>query len=500
MKSFFIKSIYFIKKRLYLIVFISLITIPLVQLWGNPFNDHLINEKRAKAQRPYLNLKLPISSYLNAYEKYFDDNFGFREYLIDIANTVKVKVFHKSSNDSVILGKDDYLFAKGEEKDYNNSETLSDEKIDKIAEHLSLIQKQLSERGMYFVFSVAPNKSTIYPEFMPLPPTNPNGENNLAKLEKALKKHSVNYLSFKDLMLKNKGKYPLYFKRDTHWNLISSVLAANDFMDCLKKKFPIEGGSLSFDNIHKKDKEGDLDDLLGIYNPYPECTCDLKTIAPKTKFPKTLTYVDSFCESVMPLTDVFFNQRLDMHNVNAPIVSNFYLYSNNASVVFFEMVERFIPSLVNYNFDVYNDTTKDVPKDLKPYDINVDFHKSKINDMKFKDVACEDDKNGGYYYASKSKDSYITWNFGKEKHLDYLYLDLSFTNTFNRLAISWSDEESGDFPKANTSLLQLTPIKTKYLIDLRNFDTKAKRLKIQIGDSENSELNLSKLQIFGKDN
>ena len=181
-----IKIINFIKRKWYLCGFLIIIYLPLIQMNLNIFNTSTINEKREKAQKPVFNKNEDISIYLQNYETYFNDNFGFRENFIKLANTIDVKVFNISSNSNVILGKNNYLYSSEETNDYNKINTLTNEQINTILNKLSYFQKMLAERGIDFVFTVAPNKSTIYPEFMPYESLNKNGQNNLDKINNSI--------------------------------------------------------------------------------------------------------------------------------------------------------------------------------------------------------------------------------------------------------------------------------------------------------------------------
>ena len=213
-----IKIINFIKRKWYLCGFLIIIYLPLIQMNLNIFNTSTINEKREKAQKPVFNKDEDISIYLQNYETYFNDNFGFRENFIKLANTIDVKVFNISSNSNVILGKNNYLYSSEETNDYNKINTLTNEQINTILNKLSYFQKMLAERGIDFVFTVAPNKSTIYTEFMTYESLNKNGQNNLDKINNSINNYSINYINYKDLMINNKKNYELYYKRDTHWN------------------------------------------------------------------------------------------------------------------------------------------------------------------------------------------------------------------------------------------------------------------------------------------
>lgn len=485
-----IKIINFIKRKWYLCGFLIIIYLPLIQMNLNIFNISTINEKREKAQKPVFNKDEDISIYLQNYETYFNDNFGFRENFIKLANTIDVKVFNISSNSNVILGKNNYLYSSEETNDYNKINTLTDEQINTILNKLSYFQKMLAERGIDFVFTVAPNKSTIYPEFMPYESLNENGQNNLDKINNSINNYSINYINYKNLMINNKKNYELYYKRDTHWNTVASTLASNELLNYFSTKYNSNFGSVSPINIRKDYRQGDLDDLLGIKTDILETTCDINTIETDNKLPKTLVYMDSFYNDVLPCVNNFFIQRIDMHNLNSPVHSNFSMYSPNSKIVIFEIVERYIPELLNYDFSVFDDYMDDFESNLSKNTLD-------LNSGVFKNVAKFTDISP-FRFSSLSEDSYITWNTNI-KTLDYIYLDLNNLDEYKIITLYWA-KENEDFTDESSIDVLLKPGKCKYQIPVVNNNTNIDKIRLAFNNKPNVDLNINSIDLYTKNN
>lgn len=483
------KVLKFIKRKWYLCGFLIIISLPLIQMNLNIFDTATINEKREKAQKPAFNKEEGISTYLQNYETYFNDNFGFRENFIKLANTIDVKVFNTSSSSNVILGKNDYLYSAEESNDYNKTNTLSDKDINTILNKLSYFQEKLSAIGIDFIFTIAPNKSTIYPEFMPYKSLNKNAESNLDKINSLIDNYSINYINYKKLMLDNKENYDLYYKRDTHWNLVASTLASNELLNYFSTKYNTDFGSVSPINIREEVKQGDLDDLLGVKTDTLETICDVNTLKTNEKLPKTLVYMDSFYNDVLPSINDFFIQRIDMHNLNSPVHSNFPVYSPNSKIVVFEIVERYLPKLLEYDFSIFDDYMEELNIPLEETTID-------LNSGTFKDVATLTDTSP-FIISSLSEDASITWDVNLET-LDYIYLNLNKLDEYKAVTFYWT-KENDEFSEENAIGVLLKPKKTKYQITIDKNNTDISKIKLQFDKKDNMDLDINSISLYTKE-
>lgn len=184
-------------------------------------------ENRMKKTMPYIyseemgvNLKFP-----DEFEAFFADNFGFREQMVTALNLLTAGVFSDTPSEKAVVGKEGYLFFSETLHDYTCEDVISDATAYRIARILALQQEYAQGRGMRFVFTVAPNKNSVYPEYMPQRILSGSGPNNLAKLSKALEDMGVNYLDLKAELTAHKGEKPLYYHEDTHWNDLGALIA-----------------------------------------------------------------------------------------------------------------------------------------------------------------------------------------------------------------------------------------------------------------------------------
>ena len=172
-----------ILKAIYCISIVILLCVPSVLMINNK-NKTPSSEKRSLSNFPklkneegVLNLKFP-----SEFDLFFSENFKFRENLITINNFITNKVFITSAEDDVILGENDWLFYAPTLNDYLARDTLSEDEINKIVTTLKLMNENITSKGNKFIFTVAPNKNSIYNEFMPKRYVKISDENNLKML------------------------------------------------------------------------------------------------------------------------------------------------------------------------------------------------------------------------------------------------------------------------------------------------------------------------------
>ncbi|EJW96309.1 alginate o-acetyltransferase AlgJ, partial [gut metagenome] len=168
------------------------------------------------------------------------------------------KLLGVSTAEGVIQGTDHWLYYKDSLEDYQGTALLSDRSLFNIAHSLSMMQEDLKNKGVDFLFTVAPNKNSLYGEHMPYYyKMKVTKENNLARLKPVLEKEGVAYADLYDVF--KAQEEVLYHQRDSHWNNKGAALAADTLLEALgKEHVSYEGEPYQ----EKEDFEGDLDKML----------------------------------------------------------------------------------------------------------------------------------------------------------------------------------------------------------------------------------------------
>lgn len=155
---------------------------------------------------------------------WFSDHFFLRQELISLNNWISAKVFGTSGSDSVILGKNGWLYYADTLEDYTGAAPMTDAEIWAAANNLALMAEYCRENGREFLFVVAPNKNSLYPEHMPSRFLR-GQESNRSRLFLLLEEMDV---SVGDLYAAFAEKDEvLYFAHDSHWNSKGAALGAD---------------------------------------------------------------------------------------------------------------------------------------------------------------------------------------------------------------------------------------------------------------------------------
>lgn len=216
-------------------------------------------ENRRLSQMPSFkdengNLNLNFTS---EFETYISEHFAFREKLVTADSLIKNDIFRTSSNEKVIVGKNNWLYYATTIDDYTGRSIMSPRRIANTAKTLSLMQEYTRSKGSEFVFISAPNKNTVFPENMPSRYIKSDEKSNLELINSKLDEYCVNNINLKELF-DSQGKI-LYHTRDSHWTNEGALLVYNAVMD----RFALKHDDYSNTPSHSENIwSADLDTML----------------------------------------------------------------------------------------------------------------------------------------------------------------------------------------------------------------------------------------------
>lgn len=220
--------------RIYAAVFIGICLVPAAL---TPFikNDSS-KEKRELGKLPSVKTEEGNINFdfFSEFETYFSEHFAFRQQLVNADGRMRAAVAATSPNSDVIVGKNGWLYYGETVNDYLRTDTLSPVEISNIANNLRIINTYCDSRGVDFIFFSAPNKNTLYPEYMPYNYVAADKASNLEMLTEKLADDEF-YFDMKKNLLDLESKTPLYHKTDTHWNNFGAYAAHTMLMNKLGK-------------------------------------------------------------------------------------------------------------------------------------------------------------------------------------------------------------------------------------------------------------------------
>lgn len=292
-------------------------------------------------------------NYMQQMGEYFEDHFAFKNQLVTADSNIQSKVFGVSNMDTVIVGESGWLYYKDTLDDYLGQNTCSERRLHNIANNLSLLQKYVESKGADFIFTVAPNKNSLYGENMPYYYQKKVDDiNNMTLLKPLIEKNNISYADLFTAFENNEEI--LYLKRDSHWNGKGAVLAYNTILDAMG----IEHENYEITkSIRTKDEYGDLNKMIYPLGAVPEWNykyqyesnyiyeTDTKSVEDawiQTSNPKgkqtLLMFRDSFGNTLLPLMAENFSEAYFSKSVPYQVES--YMNEYNPDAVIAEKVER----------------------------------------------------------------------------------------------------------------------------------------------------------------
>jgi len=183
------------------------------------------------------------------------DHFFLRQELISIDNWISANVFKTSGAESVILGKEGWLYFADTLPDYSYTEHMTAREYFCAFHNLSLMAEYAKSQGKEFLFVAVPNKNLLYPQYMP---EDILRKENSAWMEMTsqLDHRKIPYVDLYRVFRQEDEE--LYFAHDSHWNSKGAALGA----DAILKGFGVESRYFADAFSQTKPHTGDLYEML----------------------------------------------------------------------------------------------------------------------------------------------------------------------------------------------------------------------------------------------
>lgn len=287
---------------------------------------------------------------------YFTDHFAFRQEAVALNSKIRSEVFGTSPVEDVIVGKNGWLYYAATLDDYQHKNGVSERMLFNMAHNLALMQEYSEGLGKTFLFTIAPNKNTLYDENMPDRLRFQVAEKSDAeRLEPWLERENVNYVNLFSLF--EEQEEVLYYARDSHWNEKGALMVCQALLDAGGKPLETCG---DLEPVQEADYFGDLGMML--FPVFGEPEYRLRYSVPDSwryaegenvedQFIRTingagegnlLMYRDSFGNSLLPYMAQTFSQAVFSRQVPYPM-SDLVMYEPDILIV--EKVERHLPTL-----------------------------------------------------------------------------------------------------------------------------------------------------------
>lgn len=246
------------------------------------------------------------------YEKYVNDNIGFRPIFVRIRNQILYTFWGEAKAAGVIEGKEKYLYERNYIKAYNGEDFIGTEAIRENVSQLKAVQDSLAKMGKTLLLGLAPGKGSFYPEYFPDKLIRPKTDSTNYKVYKNLLiEKGINHIDFNQwfLQMKDTSEYILYPKYGIHWSYYGMLLATDSLIHRVEEMRNVDLPNLKIGKHHLSRKLNRMDydiadgmNLLWQLPSEPMCYPENEWEDATGKCqPKTIVIGDSFYWSMFQL-------------------------------------------------------------------------------------------------------------------------------------------------------------------------------------------------------
>ncbi|MGD8992212.1 MAG: hypothetical protein PVI00_12230, partial [Desulfobacterales bacterium] len=177
--------------------------------------------------------------YYLSFDQYLNDSFSVRDPLVFAKRWLDYHLFKMTDTAAVHVGRQGWLYSRNSISDFRKQACDDLLLVHQLTLDLHAVDHLLSASGRRFVFMVAPNKSTIYPEYLGFIPTGgPCGRSRYDLLLEAFARNPLeNFVRLENRLLfcKRNNRW-LYNPAGTHWNALGAAVAAEAIAEQIDQK------------------------------------------------------------------------------------------------------------------------------------------------------------------------------------------------------------------------------------------------------------------------
>lgn len=291
---------------------------------------------------------------------YVSDRLFMRKPLITAWAELNAALLRSSANESVVLGSDGWLYFSDSLDDYRGR-SMEEDALRRAAENLSRMQAFAKKNGIRFLFTVAPNKNSLYPEHMPHSIPHEHELSSIERLLPYLEEYGIHYVDLFSAFAEAGECY--YYKTDSHWTDQGAALAADALLHAAEKESAYFSGAFNKGEDHRGDlyemlyPSGSLREESLVYAPFtfqslnnPNGGNALRILTHnESASGKLFCWRDSFGISLYPYlaesySDALFS-RSESYDLNQVL-------SFKADTLVLEIVERNLPRLAEMDLTI----------------------------------------------------------------------------------------------------------------------------------------------------
>lgn len=300
----------------------------------------------------------------------FEANFLGHDQLIEAFNTLRLKLGDRVFP-NVIIGKDSWLFytGTGAIDEFQGSNPYTSDALRAIEHNIDSLNGRLKEKGIMLVVVIPPDKTSVYPEYMPDQIQIIGDKSRLDQFVDFMHMYGKTpVIDLRPALIKASKNEDVFYKTDTHWNPLGQFVAYTQILSVLSQQYPelvphplsdyevVHGGPDTFDMVRILGFPMILENDLTL-NPKFNTGANLRLVPlsdgqliqlswnQNQHLPSLLTYNDSFMLGIVPFLEPHFRQITAILHTDIPGLWNInWVDQVHPDIVILEYVERTLNS------------------------------------------------------------------------------------------------------------------------------------------------------------
>jgi hypothetical protein len=256
-----------------------------------------VSEQRTMAERPALPTSPGAAAgYARQFDAFVADHFGFRNGLLRLHGQIATAWLKRRPSETVevMVGRKGWLYYTGGDavRSIEGRSLFPEAGVRAWEQTIRERGRWLSRRGIRYLVVFAPEKGSIYPEYLPewvRPSKHGTRFDEVMRVLSGIEDAEVLDLRRPLLEAKRLSQHPVYAATDTHWNALGLHAVYGEMVARLGRWFPgTHPAPLSaFELTWENRQGGDLARLLGLEHRFPETFPELTP-----RLPSRVRYVD----------------------------------------------------------------------------------------------------------------------------------------------------------------------------------------------------------------
>ena len=345
-----------------LLIFILIIAVPLASAPAD-FSSFLDRSGTPRQGNSVIYLAKSFLDLPPAFSSYFEDHHLLHQQLVDALINFRFHFLRETVFPNVLIGKENWLYYTGENNiaDFECTSPFTDTELQSIRSRLLDWNDQLTKRGIKFYVVFAPNKETIYPQFLPDRVKPGTMSCRIDQVMQELRSSQLSVLDLRDPLKSEARSTQVYHRTDTHWNAMGALYASREILSLIKKDFPqLTTLSLADYQEDLQPFSGDLAAFLPYDERFVERSISLIPLTPSrpeleqaadrmiissipdSPLPGALIFRDSFSDALIPFLSEHFSRAVYAHSfsVDLDLVDK-----EEPDIVILELAQRYLTVL-----------------------------------------------------------------------------------------------------------------------------------------------------------